>query len=105
MASIRSNPGIEAIVSTSQQRELGRPRGGGFRSIWLAVDEHVVGLVRDVDDRGGLRLTGSGRGDAAECVEPEHLDNVRQQPGGCADLGGVEVQLGDVARPRRWRSW
>src|SRR5262249_53190311 len=58
----------------------------------------VGGRVWGGGDRGGLRVTGSGRGHAADCVEAEHLDNVRQQPGGCADLGGVEVQLGDVAR-------
>src|SRR5512142_1826985 len=69
--------GIEAIVPAGQQRGLGPPRGD-FRPVWLAVDEHVVGLVRDVDDRRGLRVTRSGRGDAADRVEAEHLDNVRQ---------------------------
>src|SRR5262249_9567415 len=49
-------------------------------------------------DRGGLRVAGSGRGDAADGVEAEHLNDVRQQAGGGADLGCVEVQLGDVAR-------
>src|SRR6266700_4451730 len=63
----------------------------------LAVDEHVVGLVGDAGDRGGLRVAGAGRGDAAGRVEAEHLDGVGEQSGGGADLGGVEVQLGDVA--------
>ncbi|HEV2256398.1 MAG TPA: hypothetical protein VGS06_24900, partial [Streptosporangiaceae bacterium] len=35
MASIRSNPGIEAIVPASRQRQSGPPYGAGFPSIWL----------------------------------------------------------------------
>src|SRR5258705_280510 len=57
----------------------------------------VGGLVGDAGDRGGLRVAGAGRGDAAGRVEAEHLDGVGEQSGGGADLGGVEVQLGDVA--------
>ena len=89
--------GIEANAPAGRRRGLGPPLGGAFGSIWLAVDEHVVGLVGDVDDRRGLRVADAGRGDAAERVEAKHLDSVGQQPGGGADLGGVEVQLGDVA--------
>jgi hypothetical protein len=70
--------GVEAILPIEQASRQMRARGDSFRSQWLAVDEHVVGLVGDVDDRRGLRVAGAGRGDAADCVEAKHLDGVRQ---------------------------
>ena len=89
-----------------------RPRGGSGAltsgtATWLAlsssrllaVDEQVVGPVRNVDNRRGLRVAGAGRGDTPHSVEAQHLDDVPEQPGGRADLGCVEVQLGDVPAP------
>jgi hypothetical protein len=102
--------GIEAIGSTGQQRGLGPPPVAGFRPVWLAVDEHVVGLVWDIDDRGGLRVAGSGWGDAADRVEAEHLNNVRQAVAGCRVPAGCRVSAvrqqlaGDVERMTRVRS-
>jgi hypothetical protein len=37
------------------------PRTGSVGSRWLAVDEHVVGLVRHIDDRSGPGVAGTGR--------------------------------------------
>jgi hypothetical protein len=36
-------------------------RTGSVGSRWLAVDEHVVGLVRHIDDRSGPGVAGTGR--------------------------------------------
>jgi hypothetical protein len=69
--------GIEAIV-WSRRPQIRRRYAACFESRWLAVDEHVVGLVRDADNRRGLRVADAGRGDTAHRVEAQHLDDIPQ---------------------------
>src|SRR6266700_4949393 len=70
-------PGAGAILARSRSGISDRGYAGSAFAgcpMLLAVDEHVVGLVGDVYDRRGLRVSVAGRGDAAERVEAEHLD-------------------------------
>ena len=93
--------GVEAIPPINNHHLEEPPHSDFFGSKRLAVDEHVVGLVRDAHDRRRLRVARAGRGDAADRVEAKHLHDLRQQSGGIADLGGVEAQFGDVVRAVR----
>ena len=82
----------------------GPPRGGGFRPVWLAVDEHVVGLVRDVDDRGGLRcdLVAVARNGERRVVMgwlvPAAGYGVPGHPGHLVLQGGTSIPKNDLTR-------
>src|SRR5215467_4125990 len=95
MASARWGEAIRGACLLPGSAAVVVPVGGW--EVVLAVDEDVVGGVGDGDGGGGLRVAGTGRLHAAVGVEAEHLHGVGQQSGKGAFLGGVEVQLGDVA--------
>jgi len=108
MALILLAEGIRAILPIPSG---GAPCGGSIRSTWLAVDEHVAAWQGTLTI--GVACAGADRGDAARCLEAQHLAAVgisraqAEPPGAwmvhCGGARNYEDQPVDTSR-RTWPS-